>query len=254
MQLQGKVAVVTGGNGGMGRAITAVFTREGCAVAALDVHDPPTAQQVRHDVQARGGCVVWQQVDVTKRAAVEAAMAAVAREMGPLDVLVNAAAILAPVPFLDLTDADWDRTLRINLKSYFLCSQVAARAMAARGSGGKIVNISSNSQVMASPNTTHYSAAKGGVAMLTRNMALELAPHRINVNAVCPGPTLTDMNRARFADPEYRAARVRTIPWGRLGQPEDIAEAVLFLASPASDFMTGAALLVDGGQTLTVWG
>jgi len=173
--------------------------------------------------------------------------------MGPLDVLVNAAAILTPVPFLDLTDADWDRTLTINLKSYFLCGQVAARAMAARGSGGKIVNVSSNSQTMASPNTTPYSAAKGGVAMLTRNMALELAPYHINVNAICPGPTLTDMNRERFANPEFYAARVRTIPWGRLGEPEDIAAAVLFLASPASDFMTGAALLVDGGQTLTVW-
>jgi NAD(P)-dependent dehydrogenase (short-subunit alcohol dehydrogenase family) len=253
MRLQDKVAVVTGGNGGMGRAITAAFAREGCAVAAFDVHDPPAAQAVRRDVHARGGRAAWHEVDVTDRAAVEAAIATVAREIGPVDVLVNAAAVFVPVPFLDLTDTDWDRTLAINLKSYFLCGQVAARAMAARGSGGKIVNISSNSQTMASPNTTPYSAAKGGVAMLTRNMALELAPYRINVNAICPGPTLTDMNRERFADPEFYAARVRTIPWGRLGEPEDIAEAVLFLASPASDFMTGAALLVDGGQTLTVW-
>jgi NAD(P)-dependent dehydrogenase (short-subunit alcohol dehydrogenase family) len=252
VRLQGRVAIVTGGNGGMGRAITAAFVREGCAVASFDWRDAPAAAAMRDTIAAEGERVVYLKVDVSDRAAVEAAVARVVEELGAVDVLVNAAAILQPAPFLELTDEEWDRTLAVNLKGYFSCAQVAARVMVKQGRGGKIVNISSNSQVRATLNTTHYSAAKGGVATLTRNMALELAPYRINVNAVCPGPTLTDLNEKRFRDAAYLEARARTVPWGRLGQPEDVAAAVLFLASPESEYVTGAALFVDGGQSLVV--
>jgi NAD(P)-dependent dehydrogenase (short-subunit alcohol dehydrogenase family) len=254
VRLKNKVAIVTGGNGGMGRAITTAFLREGCAVASFDWRDNPRAAALRETSAARAGQVVFLPVDVSDRAVVQEAMGQVRARFGQLDILVNTAAILQPVPFLELTDEEWDRTMAVNLKGYFICAQLAARVMVEQGHGGKIVNISSNSQVRATPNTTHYSAAKGGVGMLTRNMALELAPYHIAVNAVCPGPTLTDLNDKRFRDAAYLEARTATVPWGRLGQPEDMAAAVLFLASAESDFVTGAALFVDGGQSLVVGG
>lgn len=250
-ELQGAVAIVTGANGGMGRAITAALAAAGARVAAWDLRDPPEAAAVR---AAAGDAITHQVVDTADRAAVEAALAAVQARLSAPTILINAAAVLSLAPFLELTDEQWDRLHAIDLKGYFLCGQTVARAMVQAGRGGKIVNVSSNSQTVASPNATHYATAKGGVAMLTRNMALELAPHHINVNAVCPGVTLTDMNRERLADPAFRAARERTVPWGRLGTPEDIAAAVLFLVGPGSDYITGAALYVDGGQSLTVGG
>ena len=240
---------MTGGCGGMGRAIAARLAEDGCRVVALDVRDTPEAAALRAGSASR---IDFQAVDVADRPAVEAAVGRVEAELGTPVVLVNAAAVLSRAPFLELSDAEWERVLRTNLGGTFVCCQTVARAMVRAGLPGKIVNISSNSQVMATPNTAHYAASKGAVAMLTRSIALELAPHHINVNLVCPGPILTDMNRAAFADPEFRAARERTIPWGRLGQPDDVVGAVAFLASPASDFITGAALFVDGGQTLTV--
>lgn len=241
-----RVAIVTGGSGGMGRAIAARLADDGCQVVTFDVRDTPEAESLR-----RGRHIRLASLDVADRAAVEAAVAQVEAEHGTPSVLVNAAGLYSRAPFLDLSDAEFERVLRVNLLGTFVCCQTVARAMVRAGVPGKIVNISSNSQVMAAPNTAHYAASKGGVAMLTRSIALELAPHRINVNLICPGPILTDMNRAAFADPEFRAARERTVPWGRLGQPEDVVGAVAFLTSPASDFVTGAALFVDGGQTLT---
>ena len=230
----------------MGRAISARLAEDGCQVVALDVRDTPDAAALR---EQRG--ISYQQVDVADRDSVEAAVARVEAELGPPSVLVNAAGVLGRAPFLELDDAEWERVLRVNLRGTFVCCQTVARAIVRAGQRGKIVNISSNSQVMATPLAAHYAASKGGVASLTRTMAFELAPRGINVNLICPGPILTDMNAAAFADPVYRAQRERTIPWGRLGQPADVAGAVAFLASDDSDFITGAALFIDGGQTLT---
>jgi NAD(P)-dependent dehydrogenase (short-subunit alcohol dehydrogenase family) len=239
------VAIVTGGNGGMGRAIAARLADDGWRVVTFDVRDTPEAVRLRES-----RLIAFQTVDVSERAAVEAAVAHVEAELGTPAVLVNAAGVLSRAPFLDLTDAEFEHVLRVNLRGTFVCCQTVARAIVRAGRPGKIVNISSNSQVMATPNAAHYAASKGGVASLTRSMALELAQRKINVNLVCPGPVLTDMNREAFADPDFRAARERTIPWGRLGQPEDVVGAVAFLVSPESDYITGAALFVDGGQTL----
>lgn len=254
MRFQNRVAIVTGGNGGMGRAIVEAFAREGCAVASFDVRDPGEAVAVRQAIAERGGRMGYHQVDVSHRAQVEAAVAGVVDEFGGLDILVNGAGVAPRVPFLELTDEVWERTLAINLKGYFVCAQVAARAMVQQGRGGVIVNISSNSQIVANPSSVAYCTSKGGIHMLTRSMALDLAPHGIRVNAVCPGPTLTDLNRERFSDPAFRESRVKTVPRGRLGQPEDVAASVLFLASDESDFLVGASLFVDGGQSLTVGG
>jgi NAD(P)-dependent dehydrogenase (short-subunit alcohol dehydrogenase family) len=241
-----RVALVTGGCGGMGRAISARLAEDGCQVVALDVRDTRDAAALR---EQEG--ISYQQVDVADRGSVEAAVARVEAELGPPSVLVNAAGVLGRAPFLELDDAEWERVLRVNLRGTFVCCQTVARVIVRAGQRGKIVNISSNSQVMATPLAAHYAASKGGVASLTRTMAFELAPRGINVNLICPGPILTDMNAAAFADPVYRAQRERTIPWGRLGQPADVAGAVAFLASDDADFITGAALFIDGGQTLT---
>jgi NAD(P)-dependent dehydrogenase (short-subunit alcohol dehydrogenase family) len=243
-----RVAIVTGGCGGMGRAIAVRLAESGCRVLTFDVRDTPEAAALRSGRTDIG----FAAVDVSDRAAVEEAVGQIAASLGLPTILVNAAGVLSRAPFLDLTDADWQRVIDVNLRGTFLCGQVVARGLVRAGQPGKIVNISSNSQVMATPQAAHYAATKGGVASLTRTMALELAPHHINVNLVCPGPVLTDMNRAAFADPEFRAARERTIPWGRLGDPADIVGAVAFLTSADSDYVTGAALFVDGGQTLTV--
>jgi NAD(P)-dependent dehydrogenase (short-subunit alcohol dehydrogenase family) len=216
-------------------------------VVAFDVRDTPEAEALH-----TGKPIDFMAVDVSDRASVEGAVERVTVEVGLPQTLVNAAGVLSRAPFLELSDAEWQRVMDVNLRGTFLCCQRVARGLVQAGQPGKIVTISSNSQSMATPNAAHYAASKGGVASLTRSMAVELAPHHINVNLVCPGPVLTDMNRAAFADPEFRAARERTVPWGRIGQPSDIVGAVAFLASPESDFITGAALFVDGGQTLTV--
>jgi NAD(P)-dependent dehydrogenase (short-subunit alcohol dehydrogenase family) len=229
----------------MGRAIAARLADSDCRVMAFDVRDTPEAAALRN-----GRSIEFAAVDVSDRGAVEGAVEHVAASLGLPTILVNAAGVLSRAPFLELSDAEWQRVMDVNLRGTFLCCQVVARALVRAGQPGKIVNISSNSQVMATPGAAHYAASKGGVASLTRTMALELAPHRINVNLVCPGPVLTDMNRAAFADPDFRAARERTIPWGRLGDPSDVVGAVAFLTSAESDFVTGAALFVDGGQTL----
>jgi NAD(P)-dependent dehydrogenase (short-subunit alcohol dehydrogenase family) len=239
-------AVVTGAAGGIGRAVAARLADDGLSVAAFDVRDTPDAATLR-----AGRRITFATVDVSSRPAVEDALARVEADAGVPTVLVNCAAVLSRAPFLELTDADWDRIMAVNLRGTFLMCQVVARSMVRGAVRGRIVNISSNSQVMATPFAAHYAASKGGMSALTRTMALELAPHGITANLVCPGPVLTDMNRDAFADPAYRAQRERTIPIGRLGQPDDVAAAVSFLASESSAFITGAALFVDGGQTLT---
>jgi NAD(P)-dependent dehydrogenase (short-subunit alcohol dehydrogenase family) len=182
---------------------------------------------------------------------VEDAVHRVEAALGPPAVLVNCAGVLTRAPFLELTDVDWDTVMAVNLRGIFLTCQIVARVMVRRGLRGRIVNISSNSQVMATPLAAHYAASKGGIFSFTRTMALELAPHGITANVICPGPVLTDMNRDAFADPAYRAQRERTIPVGRLGQPDDVAAAVALLAAGSSDYITGATLFVDGGQTLS---
>jgi NAD(P)-dependent dehydrogenase (short-subunit alcohol dehydrogenase family) len=229
----------------MGRVIAARLADEGCHVAGFDVRDTPEAVELR-----AGRAIQFYTADVSNRTVLEDAVGRVESDLDSPDVLVNTAAVLSRAPFLELTDAQWDQVMAVNLRGTFLACQVVARAMVRSGKRGRIVNISSNSQVMAAPLAAHYAATKGGVFSLTRTIALELAPHGITVNLVCPGPILTDMNREAFADPAYRAQRERSVPIGRLGQPEDVARAVAFLTADTSEFITGATLFVDGGQTL----
>jgi 3-oxoacyl-[acyl-carrier protein] reductase len=173
----------------------------------------------------------------------------VAREFGPVDILVNNAGVFPRVPFLEMTENDWDYVLDVNLKGAFFCAQAAAKQMIAGGRAGSIINLTSGAAYRGSPRGTHYCASKGGILSLTRQMALELAPYRIRVNAIAPGLTDTAQPRYGMSEDELAVAG-RTIPLGRVAQPEEIAQAAVFLASDRAGFITGHTLHVNGGGYL----
>lgn len=245
MRLSGKVALVTGAQQGIGRAIALGLAREGADVGVNYLDDPGAAQVVAEDVRrcSRRAAVV--QGDVARPAEVEAMVATVVRALGVPDVLVNNAGIFPRVPFLEMREADWDRVLAVNLKGSFLCAQAVARAMVAAGRRGAVVNISSVA-ARGLPLGVHYSASKAGVLGLTRAMALALAPHGIRVNAIAPG--LTDTAQPRYGHTEEELEALgRGIPLGRIAQPEEIASVAVFLASDEARFVTGETVHVNGG-------
>ncbi len=244
MTLKGKVAIITGGGSGIGRGIALRLARAGAWVVIADL-DLPAAQQTATLVQAAGGEALALDTDTSQVEKVTSMIEQTLEHWGQVDVLVNNAGVSSEVPFLEMEESEWDRVLSINLKGVFLCSQAVARVMVQAGRGGKIVNIASVNAEVAGMGLAHYCASKGGVRMLTKAVALELAPYEINVNAVGPGIVDTPMTAATIQDSERRQAI--TGPWGRVGKPRDIAEAVLFLASEGADFITGTTLFVDGG-------
>ncbi len=249
MRLMSKVAVLTGAaSNGIGRAIAAAFAREGADVAVLDVK-PADETLALIDAEDRRSLGI--RVDVSQPDQVRAAFEKVTATLGPIDVLVNAAAIINRKPFFDLTLEDWDSTHAVNLRAYFVTGQWVAKDMARRGKGGSIINIASIGSLIATREQTHYCAAKGGVLMLTRCMAVELASLGIRVNAISPGAIETDMNRHLLANEEFRAMRTEPIPLGRVGQPNEIVGAAVLLASDEGSFMTGANVIVDGGKTVS---
>jgi NAD(P)-dependent dehydrogenase (short-subunit alcohol dehydrogenase family) len=184
-------------------------------------------------------------LDVRDRAAVDAAVAATVHEFGRLDVLLECAGISHGASFIDLDAGEWDRIIAVNLTGMFHLGQAAARQMVRQG--GVIINVTSQLAEVARPERAAYVASKGGGRSLTHAMALDLAPHRIRVNAIAPGPTLTGLTRASYADPERLRATIAQIPLGRLGDPQDLVGAILYLASDESRWMTGSTLTVDGG-------
>jgi NAD(P)-dependent dehydrogenase (short-subunit alcohol dehydrogenase family) len=247
--LKGRVAIVTGGGQGLGKAICLRFSEEGAKVMVADVN-PATAQVTASALREKGSIVSSIQVDVTKAAEVQKMIEKTLAEFKQIDILVNNAGIHRFNPFLEQSEEDWDAVIQINLKGPFLCSQAVAREMVRAGKGGKIVNMASVAGIVAVAGQTPYEASKAGLSMLTRGMALELASHKINVNAIAPATTQTEMTRFRFEDPKQLAWVIGNIPLGRAGQPADVANAALFLASPGSDFITGHTLVVDGGWTI----
>jgi NAD(P)-dependent dehydrogenase (short-subunit alcohol dehydrogenase family) len=241
MRLSGRVAVITGGARGIGRAIAERFVEEGAAVVLAD-RDAETAGRTASEL----GEAAWAQpVDVTRRPNVEEMIRAVVRRAGRLDVLVNNAAEARYGFAVDLAEEDWDRTVEVSLKGYFLCAQAAGRQMLDQGNG-KIVNISSIAASLGFARSIAYSAAKGGVDALTRVMAVELARDNVQVNAIAPGPIETELMLSAVSEAGL-AERRAGVPVGRLGQPADVAEAAVFLASEESNWVTGTVLRVDGG-------
>jgi NAD(P)-dependent dehydrogenase (short-subunit alcohol dehydrogenase family) len=239
------VALVTGAAHGIGRAIAERLAAEGARVAIADCD--PAGEEVAAALRAAGHQARSGAVDVGDAWQVEAFVAEVESELGPVDLLVNNAAVSLGQSFLDTSWETWERTLRVNLSGAFLCAQAVARRMVERGAGGRIVNIGSTNSFTAERGQASYVTSKGGLAMLTRAMAVDLAPHGILVNAVVPGPIRTEATAAVFDTEDYASALAHGVPLARAGRPAEIAGIVAFLASADASYMTGSFLVADGG-------
>jgi glucose 1-dehydrogenase len=249
MRLKDQAAIVTGAGRGIGAALARGLAREGAAVVVNYSKSAKEAGEVARAIQEAGGKAVAVKADVRHLPDHDALIAAALDSFGRLDILVNNAGIEFREPFLSTTIEQWDLTLGVNLKGPYFLSQKAARAMIRLGKG-KIINISSCHDTVPLANRSAYGVSKGGLAMLTRSLALELAGHKINVNAISPGAILTEMNQEGLSRPEVRARLLDRIPWQRLGTVEDCVGAAVFLASSDSDYVTGATVYVDGGLLL----
>ena len=244
--LSGKVAVVTGGGTGLGNGMAGGLARAG-ALVILASRRKDVVERAAEAIRASGGKAESAVLDVTQIDALPAFFDGILKRHGGLDVLVNNAGTNRRNPALAYTEKDWNTVMDLNLKSVFFCCQAAARIMKERG-GGKIINTASLSSAIASSNQSAYSPSKAGVRMLTMQLAFELAPYRINVNAIGPGWFRTPLNDDLFRNEAWARGATALIPWGRTGTPEDLAGAAVFLASRASDYVTGQVIYVDGGM------
>jgi 3-oxoacyl-[acyl-carrier protein] reductase len=238
-----KIAIVTGGGGGIGGAVVRRFAREGAKLAVVDI-DPEAAKATASELTAQGSDAIPVVADVTKRPSVQKMMQNVLDRWSRIDILVNVAGGAERKPVVEMTVADWDYVVDMNLKSAFLCSQAALPAML-KQKYGKIVNISSIYGFTGNATRSSYAAAKAGVAAFTKSLALEVVDDGINVNAVAPGRVTTPRVRNRYSD-EAWAAAVAQVPMGRAGTPEEIASAVLFLAADENSYVTGQTIHING--------
>lgn len=256
MRLGGKVTIVTGGAQGIGRAVGLRFAREGASVAVADLR-LGGAQKVAEEIVAAGGKAVAMAVDVADQTQVQAMIDQTVASLGAVDVLVNNAGVIRITPFLEISEEEWDAVFAVNCKGLLWCAQAAARQMIAQGRGGKIINLASQAGRRGEALVLTYCASKACVISMTQSMALALAPHKINVNAIAPGivdTPLWEWNDRRFAEllgwevGEPKRRFTEQIPLGRIEQPEDVASAALFLASSDSDYITQQTINVDGGN------
>jgi NAD(P)-dependent dehydrogenase (short-subunit alcohol dehydrogenase family) len=248
MRLAGKVALVTGGGSGIGRAAAERFASEGAKVAVADYH-VHGGQDTAQAIKRAGGEAIFVAVDVSDAAQVAQMVERALEAFGVIDILLNCAGIIINGTALETTEQDWQRVIGINLTGTFLCCKAVLPHMVARG-GGSIINLTSSAGAHdAIGNAVAYVASKGGVTLLTRALAIDHARQGVRVNAIAPGPTDTPMTRGYFGSAQELEAFAAQFPFARLGQPEEIAAAALFLASDEASFVTGAVLAADGGQT-----
>ena len=247
-RLAGKVALISGGARGQGATETRLFVREGAAVVFGDVLDD-AGKKVETEVRASGGQATYVHLNVTSEVDWRAAVATAVQTYGKLNVLVNNAGILFRAKIEDTTEADWDRIMAVNVKGVFLGTKCALPAMRQAG-GGSIINISSTAGLVGSPGeTAAYTATKGAVRLFTKATAIQHAKENIRCNSVHPGPIATDMIKDTLENKAAWEARLRRLPMGRVGTPEEVAYGVLYLASDESSYMTGSELVIDGGTT-----
>lgn len=247
MRFESKTALVTGGAKGIGRAVAERFASEGAQVIILDVDEPAGKQCVEYLQSHYKQKAQFVSCDLAIAAQIEAAIAGLPQHFSQIDILVNNAAVSLTGPFLETSLERWHKTISVNLTAVFLCSQLVARSMVARKAPGSIINLGSINSFAAEKAAAAYVASKGGILMLTRSMAVDLAPYSIRVNAVAPGPIETERSAPVFATPTYSAAIRQGVPMGRAGQPEEIGSVVAFLASEDSSYMTGSIVVIDGG-------
>ena len=255
LSLAGKVAIVTGGKRGIGKAIALLFAEAGADIAVSDVvADDGELAGVCDDIRKLERRSIAIQANVARKPDVINLIRQVKKELGGIDILVNSAGIAGRKSTMEINDEEWRRLIDVNLTGSFLCAQEAARAMIEQKRGGSIINIASITAMRPLSAgfliSAGYASAKSGVVMLTKQMAIELAPHNIRSNAIAPGFIRTDMTRLRWEDPKRSEQILSTIPMHRWGEPDDIARAALFLASDIAGYITGVVLSVDGGQQL----
>lgn len=249
MRLEGKVAIVTGSATGIGKACAQAMAREGACVAIDYVGNPADAQNVVDGITAAGGRALAVAADVSKQDQVQNLVDETVRTFGRLDIMHNNAGWEKKIPFLDMPLETYQQVIDINLTGTWLGSQIAARQMVKQGDGGRIINTSSVHEDITMPTNAPYCAAKGGIRMLMRTIAIELAPHRITVNNIAPGAIFTPIDADIQADPALENALMAEIPLHRWGQPEEVANLAVFLASDEAAYITGATYFIDGGMS-----
>ena len=247
-RLEGKVALITGAGMGIGRSIALAFAREGAKVAVSDL-ELDSAKAVAMEIIEKNGLAIALELDVSKKEHIEKGIVLVLKNYGRIDILVNNAGIVKSSNFIELTEDLIDWHFNVSVKGLIEVSKCVAKGMIKQGSG-RIINMSSMSEKIVGSRQAHYAATKGAVKMLTRGMAVELAPHNILVNAIAPGIINTRINKNLLSDPVRRNNALQRIPLGRPGEPDEVAGAAVFLASADSTYVTGSTIFIDGGLTV----
>lgn len=256
-KLKGQSALVTGANSGIGKAVAIAMGYEGANVVVNYVTKPEIALQVVDEIKANGGNAIALPADVSKEDQVQAMFQAMYKEFGTIDILVNNAGLQKDAAFENMSLADWQLVIDVNLTGQFLCAREATREFLRRGiipersiAAGKIICMSSVHEVIPWGGHVNYATSKGGVMLLMKSMAQELAPKKIRVNSIGPGAIQTPINRSAWETPEALKSLLTLIPYNRIGQPEDIGKIAVWLASDESDYITGTTIFADGGMTL----
>jgi glucose 1-dehydrogenase len=249
LPLKGRRALITGASSGIGEAIAYRLGAAGATVIIVYRSQPAAAKKTVANIEAIGGEAMALRADMARARDIKSLFAQVLKKVGPLDILVNSAGMENKRPFLTMPVKDWDQVMSVNLRAVFLCSQLGAQSMVKKNRG-VIINISSVHAVLPWAGYAHYCASKGGLEMLMKTMALELAGKGVRVNNVAPGAISTPINNSWLHDATKRRRELKRIPLHRIGRPEEVASAVLYLASDEASYVTGATLFIDGGRTL----